>query len=136
MQHPEPYDVIAVELSSFQLHWQRSLSPLASVCLNVAPDHVDWHGSLEAYAADKGRVYANTQVACVYNEQDPATERLVRDADVVEGCRAVGFTLGTPGLSMLGLVEDVLAEVGVTDFSGYAAVPGTPDEALYPDVFL
>lgn len=124
--HPEPYDVIAVELSSFQLHWQRSLSPLASVCLNVAPDHVDWHGSLEAYAADKGRVYSNTQVACVYNEQDPATERLVRDADVVEGCRAVGFTLGTPGLSMLGLVEDVLADRAfVDDRANSAAEIGT-----------
>ncbi len=44
--HPDPYDVLAVELSSFQLHWSRSLRPLASACLNVAPDHVDWHGSL------------------------------------------------------------------------------------------
>ncbi len=35
--HPDPYDVIAVELSSFQLHWQRSVSPVASACLNVAP---------------------------------------------------------------------------------------------------
>lgn len=34
------------------------------------------------------------------------------------------------------IVEDVLEAAGVTDFSGYAAVPGTPDDALYPDVFL
>ncbi|MCM3615480.1 NAD(P)-dependent oxidoreductase [Microbacterium enclense] len=34
------------------------------------------------------------------------------------------------------IVEDVLEAAGVTDFSGYAAVPGTPDEALYPDIFL
>jgi citronellol/citronellal dehydrogenase len=34
------------------------------------------------------------------------------------------------------IVEDVLLEAGVTDFSGYAAVPGTPDEAMYPDIFL
>ncbi|GAB96301.1 UDP-N-acetylmuramoylalanine--D-glutamate ligase [Kineosphaera limosa] len=108
--HPQPFDVIAVELSSFQLHWQRSVSPLASVCLNIAPDHLDWHGSLAEYARAKGRVYANTQVACVYNEQDPATEQLVVDAEVVEGCRAVAFTLGTPAISMVGLVEDVLAD--------------------------
>jgi UDP-N-acetylmuramoylalanine--D-glutamate ligase len=44
--HPQPYDVIAVELSSFQLHWSHSLAPHASVCLNIAPDHVDWHGSM------------------------------------------------------------------------------------------
>ncbi len=108
--HPEPYDVIAVELSSFQLHWQRSLSPLASVCLNVAPDHLDWHGSYEAYRRAKGRVYDNTQVACIYNEQDPATEQLVVDAEVVQGARAVAFTLGTPAISMVGLVDDVLAD--------------------------
>ncbi|MFT4212632.1 MAG: NAD(P)-dependent oxidoreductase [Microbacterium sp.] len=34
------------------------------------------------------------------------------------------------------IVEDVLEEAGVTDFSGYAAVPGTPDDALFPDIFL
>jgi UDP-N-acetylmuramoylalanine--D-glutamate ligase len=108
--HPQPYDVLAVELSSFQLHWQRSVAPFASACLNVAPDHVDWHGSLEEYRLAKAKVYAGTQVACVYNVQDPATEQMVRDADVVEGCRAIGFTLGLPGLSMLGLVDDVLAD--------------------------
>ncbi len=108
--HPEPYDVIAVELSSFQLHWASSLSPVASVCLNIAPDHIDWHGSLEAYGKAKGKVYERTQVACVYNVEDPATEQLVRDADVVEGARAIGFTLGVPGLSMLGVVDDVLAD--------------------------
>ncbi|STD06037.1 UDP-N-acetylmuramoylalanine--D-glutamate ligase [Dermatophilus congolensis] len=124
--HPDPYQVIAVELSSFQLHWQRSISPAASVCLNVAPDHVDWHGSMEAYAADKGRIYENTQIACIYNGADPVTEQLVRDADVIEGCRAVGFTLGMPGLSMLGVVEDVLADRAfVEDRANSAAEIGT-----------
>ncbi|RIK12770.1 MAG: UDP-N-acetylmuramoyl-L-alanine--D-glutamate ligase, partial [Acidobacteria bacterium] len=110
VQHPEPYDVVAVELSSFQLHFTHTMSPLASCVLNLAPDHLDWHGSLEAYAADKARIYERTQVACVYNVQDPATERMVEEADVVEGCRAVGFTLGTPGLSMVGVVDDLLAD--------------------------
>jgi UDP-N-acetylmuramoylalanine--D-glutamate ligase len=108
--HPQPYDVIAVELSSFQLHWSQSLRPLASACLNIAPDHVDWHGSFEAYIAAKGRVYADTEVACLYNVADPRTEHLVRQADVIEGCRAVGFTLGIPAVSMLGVVEDVLCD--------------------------
>ncbi len=107
---PAGYDVIAVELSSFQLHWQRSVAPLASACLNVAPDHLTWHGSLEAYVADKARVYANTEVACVYNAQDPRTEQMVREADVREGCRAIGFTLDVPGVGMVGLVDDVLAD--------------------------
>ncbi|HYJ75089.1 MAG TPA: UDP-N-acetylmuramoyl-L-alanine--D-glutamate ligase, partial [Kineosporiaceae bacterium] len=108
--HPQPFDVLAVELSSFQLHSTSSMRPRASACLNVAPDHLDWHGSLEAYARDKGRVYGNTEIACVYNVADPVTEQLVRDADVIEGCRAIGFTLGVPSVSMVGLVDEVLAD--------------------------
>ena len=107
---PTPYDVLSVELSSFQLHWSESIAARASVCLNIAPDHVDWHGSLEAYIQAKGKVYERTEVACIYNDQDPTTRRLVEEAEVQEGCRAIGFTLGVPGLSMLGVVDDVLAD--------------------------
>jgi len=106
----EPYDVLAVELSSYQLHWAPSLRPHSAVVLNLAPDHLDWHGSMEAYAADKGRIYEGNRVACVYNAADPATEALVREADVEEGCRAVGFTLGAPGLSELGVVDGLLVD--------------------------
>jgi UDP-N-acetylmuramoylalanine--D-glutamate ligase len=105
-----PYEVVAVEVSSFQLHWTHSMRPLAAAVLNVAPDHVDWHGSLESYAADKGRAYENVEIACVYNVSDPETERLVEAADVQEGCRAIGFTLGAPAPSMLGVVDDVLVD--------------------------
>ncbi len=107
-------DVIAVELSSFQLHFTHSMSAQAAAVLNVAPDHLDWHGSLEAYAADKGRVYERAQVACVYNLADPVTEDLVREADVVEGARAIGVTLGTPSVGQVGVVEDVLVDRGFT----------------------
>ncbi|MFJ4008745.1 UDP-N-acetylmuramoyl-L-alanine--D-glutamate ligase [Streptomyces sp. NPDC090026] len=106
----EPYDVLAVELSSYQLHWAPSLRAHSAAVLNLAPDHLDWHGSMEAYAADKGRIYEGNTVACVYNAADKATEDLVREADVVEGCRAVGFTLGTPGPSQLGVVEGILVD--------------------------
>ncbi len=106
----EPYDVLAVELSSYQLHWAPSVRPHSAAVLNLAPDHLDWHGSMAAYAADKGRVYEGNTVACVYNSADPATEELVRAADVEEGCRAVGFTLGTPRPSELGVVEGLLVD--------------------------
>ncbi|KOX29238.1 UDP-N-acetylmuramoyl-L-alanyl-D-glutamate synthetase [Streptomyces sp. NRRL F-4707] len=104
------YDVLAVELSSYQLHWAPSLRAHSAAVLNLAPDHLDWHGSMEAYAADKGRIYEGNRVACVYNVADGATEDLVRAADVEEGCRAVGFTLGTPGPSQLGVVEGLLVD--------------------------
>jgi citronellol/citronellal dehydrogenase len=47
--------------------------------------------------------------------------------------------LTTPSTERTGrtlVVEDVLADAGVTDLSGYAAVPGTPDDELFPDIFL
>ncbi|VXC01894.1 UDP-N-acetylmuramoyl-L-alanine--D-glutamate ligase [Aeromicrobium sp. 9AM] len=110
VMNPEPFDVLAVELSSYQLHWSSSISAQASAVLNVAPDHLDWHGGLDAYTADKGRIYHNTQLACVYNVQDPETERLVEEADVIEGCRAIGFTLGIPAPGMIGLVDDAIAD--------------------------
>ena len=107
---PEPYDVLAVELSSFQLHYTDSMAAEAAAVLNVAEDHLDWYSSMHDYAADKGRIYERVQRACVYNVADPETERLVREADVAEGARAVGFTLGMPGVGMVGLVEEILAD--------------------------
>ncbi len=110
---PEPYDVLAVELSSFQLHYTRSPACESAVVLNVAEDHLDWYdgpGAMRRYAADKGRVYHGVERACVYNVADPVTEQLVRDADVAEGARAIGFTLGMPGVGMVGVVDDILAD--------------------------
>ncbi|MFD7033746.1 UDP-N-acetylmuramoyl-L-alanine--D-glutamate ligase [Streptomyces sp. NPDC059917] len=103
-------DVLAVELSSYQLHWAPSVRAHSAAVLNLAPDHLDWHGTMEAYAADKGRVYEGNTVACVYNVADKATEDLVVEADVEEGCRAIGFTLGAPGPSMLGVVDGILVD--------------------------
>lgn len=106
----EEYDVLAVELSSYQLHWAPSLRAHSAAVLNLAPDHLDWHGSMEAYAADKGRIYEGNRVACVYNVADKATEDLVREADVEEGCRAIGFTLGSPAPSQVGVVDGILVD--------------------------
>ncbi|PYI67077.1 UDP-N-acetylmuramoyl-L-alanine--D-glutamate ligase [Arthrobacter livingstonensis] len=110
VRDPEGWDVLAVELSTFQLHFTQSLEPLSSVCLNLAEDHVDWHGSFEAYAADKAKIYANTKVACVYNAEQIETERMVEEAEVREGCRAVGFTTGMPAVSMVGVVEGLIVD--------------------------
>ncbi|MFJ1895466.1 MULTISPECIES: UDP-N-acetylmuramoyl-L-alanine--D-glutamate ligase [unclassified Streptomyces] len=106
----EEYDVLAVELSSYQLHWSPSLRAHSAAVLNLAPDHLDWHGSMAAYVADKGRIYEGNTVACVYNVADAVTEELVREADVEEGCRAIGFTLSTPGPSQLGVVDGILVD--------------------------
>jgi UDP-N-acetylmuramoylalanine--D-glutamate ligase len=107
---PAPYDVLAVELSSFQLHYTTSVACESAAVLNVAEDHLDWYPSLQAYAADKGRIYQRNERACVYNLADPVTEQLVRDAEVAEGARAIGFTLGIPAVGMVGVVDGVLAD--------------------------
>lgn len=107
---PTPFAAIAVEVGAPQLPFVESVSPVASVCLNLAPDHIDLFGSFEAYRAAKARIYQNTQVAAIYNEQDIQTERMVEHADVVEGCRAVAFTVSIPHSSMVGLVEDILVD--------------------------
>jgi UDP-N-acetylmuramoylalanine--D-glutamate ligase len=107
---PEPCDVLAVELSSHQLHWSNSLALHSSAVLNLQPDHLEWHGSYQAYADAKAKIYAGVEASCVYNVADPATEQMVEQAEVVEGARAIGFTLGIPAPSMLGIVDDLLVD--------------------------
>jgi len=112
---PVPYDVLAVELSSFQLHYASSVRAESAAVLNVAEDHLDWYADMGSYVADKARIYQGVERACVYNVADPVTEQLVRDADVTEGARAIGFTLGIPDVGMVGVVDDVLADRAFVD---------------------
>ena len=119
-------DVLAVELSSFQLHFTHSMAARAAAVLNVAPDHLDWHGSLEEYAAAKGRIFERVEVACVYAVADPRTRALVEDADVGEGARAVGIALGAPGPGELGVIDGLLVD---RSFHAALDAPGRHDTA-------
>ena len=110
IRDPAAFEVLIVELSSFQLHYLDRIEPFSSAVLNVANDHLDWHGGFANYRAAKGRMYENTKVACVYNLEDSTTEALVEAADVSEGARAIGFGLGTPARSNVGYVEDLLVD--------------------------
>ena len=65
-------DVIAAELSSFQLHWAPSIRPAAGVVLNVAEDHLDWHGSMAAYAAAKARALTGRIALAVIDDPGAA----------------------------------------------------------------
>lgn len=116
VRDPAGFDVLVIEVSSHQL-WYLGLqdgddrvSPYASVCLNLAADHLEWHGSFDAYRDAKAVVYQLTRVACVYNKSDVATREMVEDAEVIEGCRAIGFDLGVPGPSDLGVVDGILVD--------------------------
>lgn len=121
------YDVLAVELSSFQLHWSRSLRMHSAAVLNLQPDHLEWYAHTPdpyaAYAADKATIYRGVTHTCVYNADDPATETMVEEADVTEGARAIGFRLGVPAPSMLGVVDDLLVDRAFVEQRRDSAMP-------------
>ena len=60
-----------LELSSFQLEGVQDFAPSAAVVLNITQDHLDWHGSMAAYAAAKARIFG-AQGCMVLNRQDEA----------------------------------------------------------------
>jgi UDP-N-acetylmuramoylalanine--D-glutamate ligase len=93
------YDVLAVELSSYQLHWQSSMRAHAAAVLNIAEDHLSWHGSMAAYVQDKGRVYTGAGLA-VYNADDVESERLAAASP-----ERVSFTVGTPAAGQFGVTD-------------------------------
>lgn len=115
IRDPANFEVLVVELSSFQLHYTTWIEPLSSVVLNLADDHLDWHGDFESYKQAKGKIYRNTQVACVYNLSDSNTQELVEQAEVKDGARAIGFSLGTPAPSNVGYVDDLLVDRAFLD---------------------
>ncbi len=94
-----PYDVLAVELSSFQLHSAPSVRPAAAAILNLAPDHLDWHGDFAAYAAAKELIWAGEKTVAIGNADDPEVARRLAAAPG----RQVSFTLGEPGPDQLGV---------------------------------
>lgn len=95
---PERVDVLVVELSSFQLHWSSQLVPDAGVLLNLAEDHIDWHGSFAAYGADKAKVL--TGPVAVAGVDDP---EVARYAELTGRDDVIGFTLSSPGENQVGV---------------------------------
>jgi UDP-N-acetylmuramoylalanine--D-glutamate ligase len=107
--------VLAVELSSFQLHWSPSVVPAAGCVLNVAEDHLDWHGSMAAYAAAKARALRGP--VAVAGVDDPPAAALLAAS---RAARRVGVTLRAPEEGQLGILDGALVDRA---FSGGDAVP-------------
>lgn len=109
----ERCDVLAVELSSFQLHWSTTLRPHAAAILNIAADHLDWHGGPDAYARAKAKVYGEGTIRIV-NTADPAVRALAQ-AHGDPAAPLVGFGPGVPRAGELGVVEDLLVDRAFVD---------------------
>jgi UDP-N-acetylmuramoylalanine--D-glutamate ligase len=121
----EPTDLLAVELSSFQLHWAPSVRPEAGVVLNIAEDHLDWHSDLADYTAAKARVL--TGRVAVVGLDDPRAAALLSATDAPV---RVGFRLGQPAVGELGVRDGMLVDRAfsdaVPDGSALAAVSSIP----------
>jgi UDP-N-acetylmuramoylalanine--D-glutamate ligase len=122
LQRPE-VRVLAVELSSFQLHWAPSVRPAAGAVLNIAEDHLDWHGGMPGYIAAKAR--ALDGAVGVVGLDDPVAASL---ADSGHGSRMVGFRLGRPAPGELGVSDGRLIDRAFAE----AADLGAADEISPP----
>ncbi len=136
-------DVLCVELSSFQLHFTDSLALDCAAITNIADDHLDWHGGIENYAADKAKVFHNVKKALVYNADDERVTKLAFAAQTTPECRRVGFTLAEPKDGQIGVKDGWIVDMSgiaggeagmpfqvakVTDFTHLTE----PDGTVYP----
>jgi UDP-N-acetylmuramoylalanine--D-glutamate ligase len=101
------HEVLVVECSSFQLETQTTFHPRVSVLLNVADDHLDWHGTFDRYVAAKARVFRNQGEGDTHvgNRDDAAAASVSRSAP----CTTVWFTLGEPGEGEVGVAGGAIA---------------------------
>ncbi|MFP7364461.1 UDP-N-acetylmuramoyl-L-alanine--D-glutamate ligase [Corynebacterium callunae] len=106
----ERIEVLVAELSSFQLHWAPTFKPDAGVLLNLAEDHIDWHGSMRDYALAKAKVLSGA--VAVIGADDAYLSELVEELNIAD---LKSFTLGEPAAKQLGvrggeLVDNAFAE--------------------------
>ncbi|MEO6958317.1 MAG: UDP-N-acetylmuramoyl-L-alanine--D-glutamate ligase [Antricoccus sp.] len=104
------FEAFSVELSSFQLHWAPSVQPAVGAILNLATDHLDWHGSVQAYGGDKARIFGGP--INVYNAQDPAVVDLARK--FATG-KAVAFTTSSPDSGQVGIRDGLIVDRAYSD---------------------
>ncbi|SON62012.1 UDP-N-acetylmuramoylalanine--D-glutamate ligase [Mycobacterium simulans] len=117
----QPADLLAVELSSFQLYWAPSLRPEAGAVLNIAEDHLDWHPTMDEYTAAKGRVLTG-RVAVAGLDDNRAAALL----DAAPAPVRVGFRLGEPGAGELGVRDAHLVDRAFADDLALLPVASIP----------
>jgi len=101
----EKFEVLALELSSFQIEWSNEARFEISCILNIADDHIDWHGSFDNYAKSKTKLLGMSKMALL-NISDP---EVIKYSASYSG-KKIYFSLETPRLGELGLVENLLID--------------------------
>ena len=101
----EKFDYLILELSSFQLHWLHDAQFISSAILNIADDHVDWHGSFDAYAQDKISILDKSTTAILNGDDGEVVGRTSHWLG-----RKIFYSLDTPGPGELGVVEELLVD--------------------------
>jgi len=105
VESAEQYDYLVLELSSFQLHWLEDAEFISSAVLNIAQDHLDWHGSFDAYATDKLSILDKSMTAILSSQDGEIVTRTAH----WQG-RKVFFSLDTPSPGEIGVVEELLVD--------------------------
>lgn len=101
----ENFDYLVLELSSFQLHWLKDAQFISSAILNIADDHVDWHGSFDAYANDKISILDKSTTAILNGDDGEVVGRTSHWLG-----RKIFYSLDTPGPGEIGVVEELLVD--------------------------
>ena len=99
----KPLDYLAIELSSFQIHWSNLPKYESVAVLNIAEDHIDWHGSFEAYAQAKLKLLKYSNKVILNKSDSELSHRTSSDL-------ITWFSLDTPNAGELGVVENLLID--------------------------
>ena len=102
---PEKYDFLVLELSSFQLHWLNNAQFISSAILNIADDHIDWHGSFDNYANDKISILDKSSTAILNGDDGEVVGRTSHWLG-----RKIFYSLDTPAPGEIGVVEELLVD--------------------------
>ena len=105
VESTENYEYLVLELSSFQLHWLEDAHFVSIALLNIAHDHLDWHGSFDAYADAKISILEKSNTAILNADDGEIVSRTQHWLG-----RKVFFALDTPAPGEIGIVEELLVD--------------------------
>lgn len=127
------FEVLAVELSSFQLHWSRTLAPQVAALLNLADDHLDWHGGFDAYTQAKHAIFRaayNGSGIAIGNADDSRVRAAL--AALPAQARQTMFTLGEPKPGQWGVRDGLVDGVLVDWATGTVPIEVLPVSDIRP----